>query len=72
MPRRKVKLTTKVKIMRENLRLTDAKAISRKYGVSERAAYNWYQRVLDALPDILADEPPGPKSKDKTKPIPPF
>ena len=41
MPRRKVKLTTKVRIMRENLRLTDAKAISRKYGRSERAAYNW-------------------------------
>ena len=49
MARRKIKLITKVKIMRENLRLLDAKAISRKYGVSERTAYNWYQRVLIVL-----------------------
>jgi hypothetical protein len=72
MARRKIKLITKVKIMRENLRLLDAKAISRKYGVSERAAYNWYQRVLEALPDILADVSPGPKSKDQGKSEPPF
>ena len=72
MARRKIKLVTKVKIMRENLRLLDAKAISRKYGVSERTAYNWYQRVLDALPDILADVSPGPKPNDQDKSVPPF
>lgn len=72
MPRRKIKLTTKVKIMRENLRLLDAKAISRQYGVSERAAYNWYQRVLEHLPDILADDKPGRKSRAKSESSPPF
>jgi hypothetical protein len=72
MPRRKVKLATKVRVMRENLRLTDPKDIPRKYGVSERAAYNWYQRVLEALPAILADEPPGPKPKTKAESAPPF
>ena len=72
MPRRKVKLSTKVKVMRENLRLIDAKGIPRKYGVSERAVYNWYQRVLEALPEILADEPPGRKPKPKTESAPPF
>jgi len=72
MPRRKVKLATKVKVMRENLRLTDAKDIPRKYGVSERAVYNWYQRVLEALPDILADESPGPKPTAKSESPPPF
>jgi len=72
MPRRKVKLVTKVKVMRENLRLTDAKDIPRKYGVSERAVYNWYQRVLEALPDILADESPGPKPTAKSESPPPF
>lgn len=72
MPRRKVKLTTKVKVMRENLRLTDTKAIPRKYGVSERAAYNWYQRVLEHLPDILADDKPGRKPTTKVKSAPPF
>ena len=72
MPRRKVKLATKVKVMRENLRLTDAKDIPRKYGVSERAVYNWYQRVLEGLPDILADESPGPKPTAKSESPPPF
>jgi len=72
MPRRKVKLATKVKVMRENLRLTDAKDIPRKYGVSERAVYNWYQRVVEALPDILADESPGPKPTAKSESPPPF
>ncbi len=72
MPRRKVKLDLKVKVMRETLRLADVKNIPHKYGVSERAAYNWYQRVLEALPDILADEPPGPKPKPETKSTPPF
>ncbi len=72
MPRRKIKLATKVRVMRENLRLIDVSAIPRKYGVSERAAYTWYQRVLEALPDILADAPPGPKPKDQVASPPPF
>ena len=72
MPRRKIKLATKVKIMRENLRLNGAGAIPRKYGVSERAAYNWYQRILNALPDILADDKPGRKPAPKTESAPPF
>ena len=72
MPRRKVKLATKVKVMRENLRLADAKTIPHKYGVSERAVYNWYQRVLAALPDILADESPGRKPTSKSESAPPF
>jgi len=72
MPRRKIKLATKVKIMRENLRLIGTRAIPRRYGVSERAAYNWYQRVLQALPDILADDKPGRKPAPKTESAPPF
>ena len=74
MPRRKVKLATKVKVMRENLRLIDAKDIARKYGVSERAVYNWYQRVLEALPEILAEASPGPKptAKSESESPPPF
>jgi transposase len=73
MPRRKVKLAVKVKALRENLRLIDAKAIARKYGVSERAVYNWYHRVLEALPEILAEELPGPKPTAKSESeSPPF
>lgn len=72
MPRRKVNLATKVQVMRENLRLTDTQAISRKYGVSERAVYNWYQRLLEALPDILADAKPGRKPVSQNESPPPF
>jgi hypothetical protein len=72
MPRRKVKLDTKVRFMRENLRLTDIEDSLRKYGISERSAYNWYQKILEALPDILADEKPGRKPKPKADSAPPF
>lgn len=72
MPRRKVKLDTKVKVMRESLRLAGNTEVLRKYGVSKRAAYNWYRRVLDALPEVLAGERPGPKPKSKTESTPPF
>ena len=76
MSRRNVKLELKVKVMRERLRLIDVKDIPRQYGVSERAADNWYQRVLEALPEILADAPPGPKPQAAPPPeapaAPPF
>jgi hypothetical protein len=72
MPRRKVKLDTKVKVMRESLRLAGGSDILRKYGVSRRAAYNWYRRVLESLPEVLADQPPGPKPKSKAESTPPF
>lgn len=72
MPRRKVRLEIKVKAMRECLRLSGVEDTMRKYGLSKRAAYNWYQRVLAALPDLLADKTPGRKpAAEKTTP-PPF
>jgi hypothetical protein len=72
MPRRKVELDVKVKVMRESLHMADVENISRKYGVSERAAFNWYNRVLEALPDILANDKPGPKPKLNIESSPPF
>jgi hypothetical protein len=72
MPRRKIDLDIKVEFMREGLHLVDLKALLGKYDVSERTAYNWYREVLDALPDILADEKPGRKSQSKAKSGPPF
>jgi hypothetical protein len=72
MPRRKIKLNTKVAAMRESLRLTNVAKIIRKRRLSKQSLYNWYQRVLEALPDILADEPTGPKSRDKVESPPPF
>jgi hypothetical protein len=72
MPRRKIEVEVKVEVMRECLHMTDVEDITRKYGVSERAAYNWYNRVLEALPDILADDKPGPKPASKAESAPPF
>jgi transposase-like protein len=72
MPRRKIELDVKVEVMRECLHMGDVESISREYGVSERSAYNWYKRVLEALPNILADGKPGRKPKLKAESAPPF
>jgi hypothetical protein len=72
MPRRKIKLNTKVAAMRASLRLTNVAEIVRKDRLSKQSLYNWYQRILDAWPDILADAPPGPKPKDHGNAAPPF
>jgi len=74
MPRRKVKLEVKIKAMQECLRLVNVADIMRKYGLSKRAAYNWYQRVLAALPALLADEKPGrrPETQETEVVPPPF
>jgi transposase-like protein len=67
MPRRKIELEIKVEMMRECLHMADVENIARKYDVSERSAYNWYTRVLEALPDILANDRPGRKRKADTE-----
>jgi len=72
MPRRKIKLDVKVRVMRERLRLTGVEDIPRQYGVSERSAFNWYRKVLEALPEILADDKPGRKAKAQADSAPPF
>ncbi len=72
MPRRTIKLDVKVDVMRDSLRLTGLEDVLRKYGVSRRSAYNWYREILEALPDILADDKPGRKPKSKADSAPPF
>jgi hypothetical protein len=72
MSRRTIKLDVKVDVMRDSLRLTGLEDVLRKYGVSRRSAYNWYREVLEALPDILADDKPGRKPTSKDKSAPPF
>ena len=72
MPRRKVKLDVKVAAMRESLRLVNVADVVDKHGLSKQAVYNWYREVLEALPDILADNKPGRKPASKAKSSPPF
>lgn len=70
MPRRRIELDVKIKVMREHLRLINVEDISDEYGISRRSAYNWYDRIIEALPDILAEDKPG--RKPKPTPAPPF
>ena len=71
MARRKVKLETKVQAMRECLQLENVAAIMHKYHLSERAAYNWFERVWAHLPEILQDAKPGPKNSSPEPAVPP-
>ncbi len=72
MPRRKVKLDVKVAAMRESLQLINVAEVVNKHGLSKQAVYNWYREILEALPDILADDKPGRKPKSKADSAPPF
>jgi hypothetical protein len=72
MSRRTIKLDVKVDVMRDSLRLMGLEDVLRIYGVSRRSAYNWYREVLEALPDILADDKPGRKPKSQADSAPPF
>ena len=69
MPRRKVNLDVKVAALRESLRLANVADIVEKHGLSKQALYNWYRKVLEALPDILADDKPGRKSESDSAPL---
>jgi hypothetical protein len=71
MPKRKVDLDTKVQTMRECLHLEDVTVITRKYGISKRAAYNWFAQVLEHLPEILQEAKPGPKHQSQDRAAPP-
>jgi hypothetical protein len=68
MPRRKVELDIKVTAMRESLQLTDAERTAHKHNLSKQSMYNWYHKVLEALPDILADDRPGRKPTAESGP----
>jgi len=72
MSRRKVNLDVKVAAMRKSLRLTNVADIVQEHGLSKQALYNWYDKVLEALPDILADGKPGRKPQPKADSAPPF
>ena len=71
MPRRKVHPNTKVQTMRECLHLQDVADVTRKHGVSERAAFNWFALLLERLPEIFQDAQPGPKSQAHDEAPPP-
>jgi len=73
MANRKVELDFQVQAMRECLCL-DAKrvqAVMRKYDLSERSAFRWYEALLEQLPEILRTAQPGPKGQAHESGVPP-
>ena len=58
----------KVAAMQECLTLRDVPQVMEKYGFSERSAWNWLAQIKDALPEVLAQERPGPKPKTEAAP----
>jgi hypothetical protein len=71
MANRKVELDIKVQAMRECLRLENVQAVMRKYDLSERSAFRWYEEILEQLPEILRAEKPGPKGQAHQSVVPP-
>ncbi len=71
MARRKIDLATKVHAMREGLHLENVAAIAQKYQVSERIAYQWFEQILERLPEILSESKPGPKTQRTESLAPP-
>jgi hypothetical protein len=58
--------------MRESLKLADVACTAHKHDLSKQSMYNWYRKVLEALPDILANDKPGRKPKSDAESAPPF
>jgi hypothetical protein len=71
MANRKVELDIKVQAMRECLRLANVQAVMRKYDLSERSAFRWYEAILEQLPEILQADKPGPKGQAHASVAPP-
>ncbi len=61
MPKRTIALDAKVQAMQESLHLQDVEATAAKYGLSERSMFVWFDKVKEALPEILQEAKPGPK-----------
>jgi transposase-like protein len=61
MPRRSVSVDEKVTILRACLKLDHVADTAQQHGVAKQSIYQWYQEILEALPDVLAPEQPGPK-----------
>jgi transposase-like protein len=61
MPRRSVSVDEKVTILRACLKLDHVADTAQQYGVAKQSIYQWYQELLEALPEVLVPERPGPK-----------
>jgi hypothetical protein len=71
MPKRKINLDVKVQAMRECLQLAEVESVMHKYHLSKRSAYNWFDQILERLPEILQDAKPGPRPPRRSSTAPP-
>jgi hypothetical protein len=72
MARKALDTNSKVEAMRQCLCLRDVDEVMSEYGFSKRSAYNWFNRILERLPEILENDKPGPKAEPKQESAPPF
>jgi transposase-like protein len=72
MSRRQVELEVKVNAVRESLRLVNVAAVARKHGVTPRVLYQWFHKLWEGLPQLMANAKPGPKAQVKPASSPPF
>ena len=56
MPRRSVSVDEKVTILRACLKLDHVADTAQQHGVAKQSIYQWYQEILEALPDVLAPD----------------
>jgi hypothetical protein len=68
MANRIIPIETKVKVMRECLRLVDVERVAARYGVRPRAISYWFtDKLQPALPEVLVKAPPGPRPPAATR-----
>jgi hypothetical protein len=67
---RVIPLEVKVKVMEESLSLKNVEEIAEQNNVSPGAVRRWHkEKILPKLENILENEPPGPKSREKEKAV---
>lgn len=58
----------KVEAMRRCLHLENVKEVMSEYGFSERSAYNWFNKILQQLPEVLENKKSGCQRSGKAAP----
>lgn len=63
---RHISTETKVEIMKETLTLCNINHVKERHKVSDDSIYIWFHKIIDTLPETLANKKPGVKPKEET------
>ncbi|HIE41379.1 MAG TPA: hypothetical protein EYP80_01820 [Candidatus Aenigmarchaeota archaeon] len=67
MPYRLIDTERKVKLILEHLKGERICSLARKYDVNEDSIHLWKNKVLEALPQLLSPNKPGPKPRSRVE-----